>query len=269
MFGSILEFNWINCYFKQNKMRKNIVAGNWKMNCDLPMTQNLIGELKKGLQSDYNCEIMIAPSHPCLYPAFNSTLDTPIEVVAQNVCEQEKGAFTGEVSIDMLQSVGVATVIIGHSERRDIYAETDELLAAKTKAAVEKGMRVIFCCGEHLEQRKEGNHLNTVTSQIEKALFQLSPAQMEQIVIAYEPVWAIGTGETASPEQAQDMHANIRAFIKGKYGDAIANQTSILYGGSVKPSNAKEIFAKPDVDGGLIGGASLDAVSFLAIADAF
>ncbi|MGJ8684546.1 MAG: triose-phosphate isomerase [Nonlabens sp.] len=250
-------------------MRKNIVAGNWKMNCDLPMTQDLIGELRKALKADYNCELMIAPSHPCLYPAFNSTLDTPIEVVAQNVSEQEKGAFTGEVSIDMLQSVGVKTVIIGHSERRDTYGETDELLAAKTKAAVEKGMRVIFCCGEHLEQRKAGNHVSTVTSQIEKGLFQLSASQMEQIVIAYEPVWAIGTGETASPEQAQDMHAEIRSFVQAKYGDMTANHTSILYGGSVKPANAAEIFAKPDVDGGLVGGASLDAASFLAIADAF
>lgn len=250
-------------------MRKNIVAGNWKMNCDLPLTQTLIGELKTSLKTDYNCEIMIAPSHPCLYPAFNSTLDTVIEVVAQNVCEQEKGAYTGEVSIDMLQSVGVKTVIIGHSERRDIYAESDELLAAKTKAAVENGMRVIFCCGEHLEQRKAGNHVKTVTAQIEKGLFQLSVSQMEQIVIAYEPVWAIGTGETASPDQAQDMHADIRAFIQEKYGDMTARQTSILYGGSVKPANAKEIFAKPDVDGGLVGGASLDATSFLAIADAF
>ncbi|GAK75940.1 MULTISPECIES: triose-phosphate isomerase [Nonlabens] len=250
-------------------MRKNIVAGNWKMNCDLSMTQTLIGDLKKGLKADYNCELMIAPSHPCLYPAFNSTLDTPIEVVAQNVCEQEKGAFTGEVSIDMLQSVGVKTVIVGHSERRDIYAESDELLAAKTLAAVEKGMRVIFCCGEHLEQRKAGNHVSTVTAQIEKGLFQLNASQMEQIVIAYEPVWAIGTGETASPEQAQDMHADIRSFIQAKYGDMTARHTSILYGGSVKPSNAAEIFAKPDVDGGLVGGASLDAKSFLAIADAF
>jgi len=250
-------------------MRKNIVAGNWKMNCDLPMTQKLIGELKSAMKRDYNCELMIAPSHPCLYPAFNNTLDTSIEVVAQNVCEQEKGAYTGEVSVNILQSIGVKTVIIGHSERRDIYAESDELLASKTKAAIEKGMRVIFCCGEHLEQRKAGNHVSTVTAQIEKGLFQLSNTQMEQVVIAYEPVWAIGTGETASPQQAQDMHADIRAFVQAKYGDVIARNTSILYGGSVKPTNAAEIFAKPDVDGGLVGGASLDATSFLAIADAF
>lgn len=250
-------------------MRKNIVAGNWKMNCDLPMTQQLITDLKSGLKQDLNCEIMIAPSHPFLYHAFNSTLDTVIEVVAQNVCEAEKGAYTGEVSVDMLQSSGIKTVIIGHSERRDIYKESDELLAQKTKYAIEKGMRVIFCCGEHLEERKSGDHFKTVGAQIEKGLFSLSKEEMEQVVIAYEPVWAIGTGETASPQQAQEMHAYLRNQLKDKYGDMIANQTSILYGGSVKPGNAQEIFGQPDVDGGLVGGASLDASSFLAIADAF
>lgn len=250
-------------------MRKNIVAGNWKMNCDLPTSQKLIWELKKALKADYNCELMIAPSFPCIYPAFNSTLDTPIEVVAQNCSEQEKGAYTGEVSIDMLQSVGVKTVIIGHSERRDIYKEDDELLASKTLAAINKGMRVIFCCGEHLEIRKTGDYFTTVGNQIEKALFNLTPAQMEQVVIAYEPVWAIGTGETASPQQAQEMHAHIRKMLQEKFGDMTSHHTSILYGGSVKPANAAELFANPDVDGGLVGGASLDAQSFLAIADAF
>lgn len=239
------------------------------MNCDLPTSQQLIWELKKILKPDYNCEIMIAPSFPCIYPAFNSTLDTPIEVVAQNCSEQEKGAYTGEVSIDMLQSVGVKTVIIGHSERRDIYKEEDALLEAKTKAAIHKGMRVIFCCGEHLEIRKSGDHFSTVRNQIEKALFNLTAVQMEQVVIAYEPVWAIGTGETASPDQAQEMHAHIRKMLQEKFGNKTAQETSILYGGSVKPTNASELFANPDVDGGLVGGASLDAQSFLAIADAF
>jgi triosephosphate isomerase len=250
-------------------MRKNIVAGNWKMNCDLPMTQRLITDLISGLKDDLNCEIMIAPSHPFLYNAFNSTLDTAIEVVAQNVCEAEKGAYTGEVSVDMLQSSGIKTVIIGHSERRDIYKESDSLLADKTKYAIEKGMRVIFCCGEHLEERKSGKHFETVAHQVEKGLFGLSKEEMEQVVIAYEPVWAIGTGETASPEQAQEMHAYLRQQLSDKYGAEVANQMSILYGGSVKPSNAQEIFSQPDVDGGLVGGASLDAQSFLAIADAF
>ena len=250
-------------------MRKNIVAGNWKMNCDLPQTRSLIIDLKKGLEKGFNCELMIAPSHPFLYQAFNSTSDTIIEVVAQNVCEAQKGAYTGEVSVDMLDSVGIKTIIIGHSERRDIYGETDELLAAKTKTALEKGMRVIFCCGEHLEQRQAGKHFETVTQQIEKGLFGFTTEQMERVIVAYEPVWAIGTGETASPEQAQEMHAHLRSFIASKFGEETANNTSILYGGSVKPSNAAEIFAKPDVDGGLVGGASLDAQSFLDIANAF
>lgn len=250
-------------------MRKNIVAGNWKMNCDLSQTQRLISDLKTGLVKEFNCELMIAPSHPFLYNAFNSTLDTVIEVVSQNVCEAEKGAYTGEISVDMLQSIGIQTVIIGHSERRDTYGETDELLAAKTKAAIDKGMKVIFCCGEHLEERKAGNHFDTVTAQIEKGLFDLTAKEMENVIVAYEPVWAIGTGETASPEQAQEMHAHLRSFIESKFGKETASNTSILYGGSVKPANAAEIFAKPDVDGGLVGGASLDAQSFLDIANAF
>jgi len=250
-------------------MRTNIVAGNWKMNCDLPMTQDLIAKIKVALPANLDCELMIAPSHPFLYAAFNASLDTPIEVVAQNVSQYESGAYTGEVSIEMLQSVGVQSVIIGHSERRDTFKETDEELAEKTKAAIDAGMRVIFCCGEHLEERKAGNHFSTVTTQIEKALFQLDVKQWQQLVLAYEPVWAIGTGETASPEQAQEMHEHIRKFVADKYGDKTANKVSILYGGSVKPGNAAEIFAKPDVDGGLVGGASLDATSFIDIAKAF
>jgi triosephosphate isomerase len=250
-------------------MRSNIVAGNWKMNCDLPTTQHLITAIKKGLNDNYKCELMIAPSFPCLYPAFNSTLDTPIEVVSQNLCEQEKGAFTGEVSADMLKSIGVKTVIIGHSERRDIYGESDELLASKTMAAIQKEMRVIFCVGEQLEQRKSGTHFTTVESQIIKGLQELTAQQMSQVVIAYEPVWAIGTGETASPQQAQEMHAFIREVLAKQFNDSVAAQTSILYGGSVKPANAAELFANPDVDGGLVGGASLDADSFLAIASSF
>jgi len=250
-------------------MRNNIVAGNWKMNCDLPMTQDLVAKIKKSLPEQLDCEMMIAPSHPFLYAAFNGSLDTPIEVVAQNVSQHESGAYTGEVSIDMLQSVGIQTVIIGHSERRDVFHETDEELAQKTKAAIDNGMRVIFCCGEHLEQRNNEDHFKTVTDQIEKALFNLDSKEWKQIVLAYEPVWAIGTGETASPEQAQEMHAHLRKFVENKYGDKTAKNVSILYGGSVKPSNAREIFAQQDVDGGLVGGASLDATSFIDIAKSF
>lgn len=250
-------------------MRNNIVAGNWKMNCDLPMTQDLISQIKAALPEQLNCELMVAPSFPFLYAAFNGSLDTPIEVVAQNASQHDKGAFTGEVSIEMLQSVGIKTVIIGHSERRDVFMESDEDLAAKTKKAVENGMRVIFCFGEHLEERKNGSHFKTVTDQIEKGLFNLSEKEWKQIVLAYEPVWAIGTGETASPQQAQEMHAHIRSFVEAKYGDKTAKKVSILYGGSVKPNNAAEIFAQPDVDGGLVGGASLDAKSFIEIAKSF
>jgi triosephosphate isomerase len=172
-------------------------------------------------------------------------------------------------SADMLKSIGVKTVIIGHSERRDIYGESDELLASKTMAAIQKEMRVIFCVGEQLEQRKSGTHFTTVESQIIKGLQELTAQQMSQVVIAYEPVWAIGTGETASPQQAQEMHAFIREVLAKQFNDSVAAQTSILYGGSVKPANAAELFANPDVDGGLVGGASLDADSFLAIASSF
>lgn len=254
---------------KNIPMRKNIVAGNWKMNCDMAQTQILIEALERELPAQLNCEVMIAPSAPFLFQAFNLTKGLPITVVAQNVCAHESGAHTGETSVSMLQSLGVQTVIIGHSERRDTYGETDELLQAKVLAAVEKGMRVIFCCGEHLDVRKAGNENAVVTEQVRKALFNLSKEQMSQVVIAYEPVWAIGTGETASPEQAQDMHAAIRSFVASHYGDAVAQNTSILYGGSVKDSNAAELFAKPDVDGGLVGGASLDAVNFAGIIKAF
>lgn len=250
-------------------MRKNIVAGNWKMNCDLAQTQILIEALERQLPYAVNCEVMIAPSTPFLFQAYNLVKNLPIEVVAQNASAYESGAHTGETSLGMLQSLGVNTVIIGHSERRDNYAETDEILKEKVHATVKRGMRVIFCCGEHLETRKAGNQVDVVTAQIEKALFDLTADQMERVVIAYEPVWAIGTGETASPEQAQEMHAAIREFIALKFGEQVAQETSILYGGSVKDSNAAELFAKPDVDGGLVGGASLDAVNFAGIIKAF
>lgn len=250
-------------------MRKNIVAGNWKMNCDLAQTQILIEALEQQLPAQINCEVMIAPSAPFLFHAFNLTRESAIEVVAQNASAHDSGAHTGETSLIMLQSLGVQTVILGHSERRDIYSETDALIKDKVHATIEKGMRAIFCCGEQLETRKAGNQVAVVTQQVAKALFDLTASQMAQVVIAYEPVWAIGTGETASPEQAQEMHAAIRSFLGSRYGENVAQQTSILYGGSVKDSNAAELFAKPDVDGGLVGGASLDAANFIGIINAF
>lgn len=249
-------------------MRKHIVAGNWKMNNDLAQTQSLITDLKKIKQTS-KAEVMIAPTFTNLWSAFESLRLSDIEVIAQNMHFAENGAYTGEVSASMLKSVGIKTVILGHSERRAYFNETDELLAKKVNTALANEMRVIFCFGEELADRKAGKEEAVVASQIKNALFHLEASVFENIVLAYEPVWAIGTGETASPEQAQDMHAFIRKTLTNKYGNEVANKVSILYGGSVKPDNAKEIFSKPDVDGGLIGGASLKATDFFAIVNAF
>ncbi|MBE9490314.1 MAG: triose-phosphate isomerase, partial [Bacteroidetes bacterium] len=242
-------------------MRKQIVAGNWKMNNDLSQTVSLINELKLQSQSS-DAEVMIAPTYTNLWNSSEALKESRIEVIAQNMHFAKSGAYTGEISASMLKSVGIQTVILGHSERRAYFNETDELLAQKVDAALASGMRVIFCFGEELVDRKSGNHENIVEFQIKNALFHLSSATFDSIVLAYEPVWAIGTGETASPEQAQDMHKFIRKTLSDKYGNDVADSVSILYGGSVKPNNAKEIFSKPDVDGGLIGGAALNAEDF-------
>ena len=249
-------------------MRQQIVAGNWKMNNDLAQTESLISELQAKSKTS-NAEVMIAPAFTNLYQAFNSLKDTSIEVIAQNMHFAANGAYTGEISASMLKSVGIKTVILGHSERREYLNETDEILAKKVDAALANNLRVIFCFGEVLADRKSGNHENVVGGQIKNGLFHLEASAFKNIVLAYEPVWAIGTGETASPEQAQDMHAFIRKTLSNKYGADLANSVSILYGGSVKPNNAQEIFGKPDVDGGLIGGAALNADDFFAIVNAF
>jgi len=249
-------------------MRKQIVAGNWKMNNDIDDTKSLISSLIKQERKS-EAEVMIAPSFVNLHYAFESLKTNDIEVVAQNMHYPESGAFTGEVSASMLQSIGVQTVILGHSERRAYFKETDDDLAKKVDSALSKNMRVIFCFGEELEDRKSNNQEAVVENQIKNALFHLSKDTWENIVLAYEPVWAIGTGETATPEQAQEMHAFIRTIVSNKYGNTIASKISILYGGSVKPNNANEIFSKKDVDGGLIGGASLNAEDFYAIVNAF
>jgi len=249
-------------------MRKNIVAGNWKLNNDLAQTETLISELKKQTKTS-NAEVMIAPTFTNLWHAFEATRHDDIEVVAQNMHFAENGAYTGEVSAAMLKSVGIQTVILGHSERRAYFNETDESLAKKVDTALAHEMRVVFCFGEELSDRKAGNEEAVVESQIKNALFHLEASAFKDIVLAYEPVWAIGTGETASPEQAQDMHAFIRKTLESKYGENVADDMTILYGGSVKPGNAKEIFSKPDVDGGLIGGAALKAEDFYAIVNAF
>ncbi len=250
-------------------MRKHIVAGNWKMNKTLKESQELTQELLDKIPHNSNVEIIIAPTYPNLYPVFEQVHSSSIGLASQNAHFAHSGAFTGEVSTEMLKSVGVKTVIIGHSERRSIFGESHELLAEKSSKVVQSDMQLMFCIGEVLEDRKAGKHFDVVKKQLEDSVFQLSAEDFKQVVLAYEPVWAIGTGETASPEQAQEMHAYIRSLLAEKYSDETAENTSILYGGSVKPNNAKEIFSQPDVDGGLIGGASLKADDFVSIINAF
>ena len=245
-------------------MRSKIVAGNWKMNKNLAETEALLVELAAKLP-DTEAEVMVAPTFVNLAAAVRNLETSRIEVIAQNMHFAESGAYTGEISADMLLNIGVDTCIIGHSERRAYFGETDEILAKKVKTALEKGIRVMFCFGEELDDRKSGNHYNVVESQLKNALFSLDKSDWSKIILAYEPVWAIGTGETASPEQAQEMHAFIRKVISEAYDSSVSNHVSILYGGSVKPGNAEEIFSKPDVDGGLIGGASLVSDDFVAI----
>jgi triosephosphate isomerase len=249
-------------------MRKHIVAGNWKMHKNNQETITLLEEIisKKAVN---NTEILVAPTFVNLLTAVETTKGEGVTVAAQNMHQAEGGAFTGEISAEMLTSIGVSTVILGHSERRAYFHETDALLALKVDTALKHEMRVIFCFGEELKDRQIENHFNVVEYQLRDALFHLEKSDWSKIVLAYEPVWAIGTGETASPAQAQEMHKFIRTLIDKVYGQEVAENVSILYGGSVKPDNAKEIFSNPDVDGGLIGGAALNADDFLAIANAF
>lgn len=248
-------------------MRSKIVAGNWKMNKNLEETETLLNELAAKLP-DTHAEVMVAPTYVNLTGAVRALESSVIEVIAQNMHFAESGAYTGEISADMLLNIDINTVIIGHSERRAYFGETDEILAKKVTTALDKEMRVMFCFGEELNDRKAENHFKVVESQLKNALFSLDGDAWKNIILAYEPVWAIGTGETASPEQAQEMHAFIRKTIAEAYDTSIAENVSILYGGSVKPANAEDIFGKPDVDGGLIGGASLVADDFIAIINA-
>ncbi|MGH2666854.1 triose-phosphate isomerase [Flavobacterium sp.] len=249
-------------------MRQKIVAGNWKMNKNSEETEDLINELIDKLPTDLETTVIIAPTFVNLASAVDHTEFTHIRVAAQNMHQAEGGAFTGEISADMLKSIGVDIVIIGHSERRAYFHETDALLANKVETALKHDMTVIFCFGEELKDRSTKSHFNIVENQLRDGLFNLPESAWANIVLAYEPVWAIGTGETATPEQAQEMHEFIREIVRKQYGSTIADTVSILYGGSVKPDNAREIFSKPDVDGGLIGGAALKADDFVAIAEA-
>ncbi|WP_299524361.1 triose-phosphate isomerase [uncultured Lutibacter sp.] len=252
-------------------MRKQIVAGNWKMNNDLDASKSLVKKVIKKLKkkSLQNTRVIVAPTFVSLQKVANKAKGTKVEVAAQNMHQAKNGAFTGEISAEMLKSVGVKIVVLGHSERREYFGETDAILAEKVNAALENKLEVIFCFGEVLEDRKSEKHFSVVESQIKNGLFHLEASAWDSIILAYEPVWAIGTGETASPEQAQEMHAFIRKIVADKYNQEVADNVSILYGGSVKPSNAKEIFSKEDVDGGLIGGAALNADDFIALVNSF
>ncbi|QZK90171.1 triose-phosphate isomerase [Flavobacterium sp. CHNK8] len=249
-------------------MRKKIVAGNWKMHKNAEQTEDLLNELIAKLPTETNAHVMVAPTFVNLASAVDHLEFTNIEVAAQNLHAAEGGAFTGEISADMLKSVGVTNVILGHSERRAMFHETDAVIAAKVDTALRHEMTVLFCFGEELKDRQTGNHFNVVENQLRDGLFHIEAKNWDKIVLAYEPVWAIGTGETASPEQAQEMHEFIRETVRKSFGNDIAENVSILYGGSVKPDNAVEIFSKPDVDGGLIGGAALKADDFVAIVNA-
>lgn len=246
-------------------MRTKIVAGNWKMHKNAEETEDLLNDLIDKLPNDVEARVIVAPTFVNLSSAVEHLQFTNIGVAAQNMHQSEAGAFTGEISADMLKSIGVNIVILGHSERRAYFHETDALLAEKVNTALKHELEVIFCFGEELKDRQSEQHFNLVENQLKDALFHLQSKDWENIILAYEPVWAIGTGETASPEQAQEMHKFIRETIAAKFGADVADNVSILYGGSVKPENAKEIFSKPDVDGGLIGGAALKAVDFAAI----
>ncbi|MCF6130729.1 triose-phosphate isomerase [Flavobacterium wongokense] len=246
-------------------MRQKIVAGNWKMHKNAEETEDLLNELIDKLPHDIEAQIIVAPTFTNLASAVDHLEFTNIGVAAQNMSQFESGAYTGEISADMLKSIGVNTVLIGHSERRAYFNETDFILADKVTTALKNNMTVIFCFGEELKDRQNKQHFNVVENQLRDGLFHIKDKDWEQIVLAYEPVWAIGTGETATPDQAQEMHRFIRETVRHTFGSNVAEDVSILYGGSVKPENAKEIFSKTDVDGGLIGGAALKASDFAAI----
>ena len=253
-------------------MRKHIVAGNWKMNCTFSEADDLINAIMEQLEQKElprDTQLIVCPPFPYLEMTTDYANDSYFMVGAQNVSDQEKGAYTGEVSAAMLESMEIDYCIVGHSERRAYYGETNVTVAAKVNQLLQHGIKPIVCVGEVLEEREAGKQFEVVKKQVEQGLFHLSADQLREVVIAYEPVWAIGTGKTATPDQAQEIHAHIRSLLATKYGKEIANDISILYGGSCKPSNAKELFACPDIDGGLIGGASLKADDFMAIAMAF
>jgi triosephosphate isomerase (TIM) len=247
-------------------MRTILIAGNWKMNAGPKEAETLLNGLDKKLANQNpGTDIVVCPPFVSLYLAVSVLADTPVKVGAQNVHFEDNGAYTGEISTSMLKETGCEYVILGHSERREYFGDTDEIIARKVKKAIADGLQVIFCVGEKLNERKQGNHQKVVVDQLEAVINHLTEEDASQLTIAYEPVWAIGTGETATPEQAQDMHQFIRNFLKEHWSTQRLADVRILYGGSMKPTNAEELLKQADVDGGLIGGASLDADSFTSI----
>ena len=251
-------------------MRKNIVAGNWKMNTTVPEGIELAkAVVARSAEVPAEVKLIIATPFTHLYPVAEVVKGSVVGLSAENCADHAKGAYTGEVSADMLVSAGCEYTILGHSERRQYYGETDEKLVEKTKLALGAGLKVILCVGENLDEREAGKHFDVCETQIKNVLYNFTEEDMKSIIVAYEPVWAIGTGKTATAEQAEEIHAFIRKVVADKFGAQVADDLTILYGGSCKPSNAKELFAQPDIDGGLIGGASLKADDFIAIALAF
>lgn len=248
-------------------MRKQIAAANWKMNMTYQDGEKLLDEIMQAkIQLDYHQQVIFAVPFPYLIMAMSEVADDNGYVIAaQNCSDKKSGAFTGEVSAEMLQSIGIKYCVVGHSERREYFLENNKVLAEKVNICFQHEITPIFCCGESLRIREENNQNQFVQQQLEESLFHLSPDQIKTIIIAYEPIWAIGTGKTASTEQAQEMQKHLRSVLQGKYGKAIADEIPILYGGSVKANNAAELFACPDVDGGLVGGASLVGRDFIEI----
>ena len=245
-------------------MRKKVIIGNWKMNNDKQETENLLLNLKNKIW-DKEIEVKVSPSFVSLEYAQKILKNSPIEVVAQNMHYEEKGAFTGEISYKMLKSINVNSVIIGHSERRTLFCENDDTIKRKIKTALDNEMKVIFCFGESLEDRKKKRHIKIISKQLDVITNDLKINQWDQIILAYEPVWAIGTGLNATPEQAQEIHKHVREEIATTFNKNLADTVRILYGGSLKPNNSKEIFFQPDIDGGLVGGASLSFEDFYSI----
>jgi triosephosphate isomerase len=251
-------------------MRKKIVAGNWKMNENLQEGVALAKEINDALVADKpNCGVIICTPFIHLAPVAQVLDQSVVALGAENCADKDKGAYTGEVSAAMVKSTGAQYVILGHSERRQYYHETAAILKDKVLLALANGLKVVFCCGETLEERESGKQNDVVKAELEGSVFNLNAEEWKNIVIAYEPIWAIGTGKTATSDQAEEMLAYIRSVVADKYGKAAAEDTSILYGGSCKPSNAAELFAKPNIDGGLIGGASLKVADFKGIIDAW